>query len=501
MFFGGTTRNPLTSKFQLRSTTKSSEASLLTASFDSDDDCVYDSSRVENHQSVTSSQDGSRSAYDFDEYKVQVDESMFTQSLGMLPIPLPCIEPVSTKDIDDTIDKTNDDNSHGKSSSVRFRWNSIRSQFSSAKITDQENFVDDNDRSTGTFKPFFTCGSPSNIIPMMTDTQYKSSDGYDCSDDTSLLHGQKTVQKTAKYFKTSLLPRPAAVHPSSTSTLPSTKKANRSTKSNSDEQYESLIANPNEICNDWIHKQLAFDLEFIESIDINTGLVVSVDDEPHWTLHPDDITFEVPPLPPPPPPPVRSKKSRKKSRAMNQGSMMSDEQFKKMVECYESPSFLDRLLQNTSTGNDSSTDSTFDVHDKAWQNFDAEMRVGYGSSRYIKNYRKITPIVRSTVGRFGRCNGMPVIRESHRRSHTSSRHGGRRRSGRRSSPILLGRQFATNLATVTERPSEEEANSSCIPTPMSNKNRHFFSPYDSDMSSSRSEEGTAETCSSKDSST
>ena len=481
MIFGSAAKKlPLLSKAQLGLTPKNDETCLLTASFTSDKEENDDTARVELLiQSGTTCQDGRRSAYDFDELKAHVDEPIFSQSMGMLPIPLPCIELAFTKDVDDTNDKTNDEGSQGTFGSVRFRWNSIRSPFSSTKIVDQENFVE----------PFFSCGSPSTTMPMMTDTKHNSMEGYDCSDDTSLLHGQ-TVQKTFKFFKRSLLDRPVEYR-SSAST--STKKSSRSTKEDGDEQYESLIADPNDMCNDWIHKQLAFDLEYIESIDVAIRNVdhhnANNDDEPQCTLHPDDIALEVPP-PPSTSPPVRSKKARKKGR------VIAEEQFKKLVDCYESPSFLDQLLQHHTVVSDSSIPDTFDVQDKSWQNFDAEMRIGNGNSRNMKNYRKISPVV---CNRFSRCNGMPVIREVSRRSR-HSRHG-RRRSGRRSPPILLGRQFASNLSTVTERPSEEEANSSCIPTPMSNKNRHFFSTYESDHSSSRSEEGTAETCSSKDSST
>lgn len=268
----------------------------------------------------------------------------------------------------------------------------------------------------------------------------------------------------------------------------------RLTKGDDEEQYESLIADHNDVCNDWLHRQLAFDLEYLENITISTNPVdypfAHPEGEPTWTLHPDDIALEVPPPPPPPLPPARSKKSHKKGRTVSKGPANSEEHFMKLVEG------CDPQLGKRSNDDlpDSNAEDTFDIQEESWQNFDAEMRIGNGSSRYLKSYRKISPIVRS---RFVLYNGL--IREVHRRSHTSRQ--SRRRSGRRSPPILLGRQFATNLSTVTERPSEEEANSSCMPTPMSAKNRHFFSTYDSDTSSSQSEGGTAVTCSSKDSST
>jgi hypothetical protein len=332
MVFGVATRNPLMSKFQLRPTPKTGGTSILKASFDSDDEGNdYDTSKVElivsNTQSETHCQVGHRSAYDFDEFKADVEEPKFTQSIGLLPIPLPYIEQSTTKDIDDTNDKMNDDNYPDKSILVRFRWNCIRSQFSSAKIADQENLVDDCDRT-----PYFTCSSPSTNIPMMTDTQYNSMDGYDCSDDTSLLHGQ-TVHKATKIFKTSLLIRPVSQPNKPSSSCMSAKKTSRLTKGDDEEQYESLIADQNDVCNDWLHRQLAFDLEYLENIGVSTDLVDHTfahhEREPNWTLHPDDITLEVPPPPPPLPHPGRTKKSRKKGRVDSKGGIKSDEHFMK----------------------------------------------------------------------------------------------------------------------------------------------------------------------------
>ena len=86
----------------------------MITSFDSDDeDNVFDTSRVElitaNHQSITFGQIGNRSAYDFDEVKAQEEELKYTRTMGMLPIPLPCIEPSTTKEIDETNDTMTSD--------------------------------------------------------------------------------------------------------------------------------------------------------------------------------------------------------------------------------------------------------------------------------------------------------------------------------------------------------------------------------------------------------
>ena len=492
MVFGVATKYPLMNKFQLRMTPRNGETSVLTSSsFDSD---VDDAQLIDAmNQSETLSRDGRIGAYDFNEFKEFVDTYRITQSMGMLPIPLPCIGTSTSSDIDDINDRMDDSNSQSKSTPVRFRWNSFRSQFASDKISDQENVAEDGDR---TFLPFFTCGSSSMISPMMTDTQCNSMDGYNCSDDTSLLHGQ-TVHKASKFYKSALLTRPLQSANRQSATSSSLKKPNRSTNKDDNEQYESLIADQNATCHDWMNRQLAFDLEYLEDINVTSNVAENTysnhDDEPNWTLHPDDINIGVPP---PPPPIVRSKKSRKHGNSSSKGHMVSDDFFMKLIEEYESPTLLDELLQDKSAENLSKNGDTA-VNSDLWQDFDAEIRIGYSSGRGKKSYRKVSPMVR-TGRRFGRHNG--TVRDVHQRSHTSM--NGRRRSGRRSSPILLGRQFATNLSTVTERPSEEEANSTCIPTPMSARNRHFFSQCDSDASSSsQSGEGTAETCSSKDSST
>lgn len=487
MLFGGSTKNTLINRFQLRST-KNATTSILTASFDSDEEDSYDSTKVE-----LITPDGRGGVYNFDDLRYQLNEPRSTRRMTLLPIPLPCIEPTTTQDIDEI---TKDNSSPQCSSSVRFRWSSIRSQFSSDDVVDQENVVDDSD---DTLKTFFSCGTQSTIIPpMMTDTQYNSSvEGYECSDDTSLLHG-RTVHKASRFFRTSI----NTCSPYESNTMPTTPTSSKrskhsTTKIEKEEQYTSLLANKKDICYDWMHGQLAFDLEYVEqSIDTTNPTLgdsnFAIEEAPNWALHPDDIGFETPPPPPLTPSILRYNKSRKKSRKKNNDRFVSDESFMKLLDGYESTDFLDKLIKSTSHCEPSSTNENVDMQQVSWQDFDAEMITGY-VSRNIQSYRKISPIVRPRHGRYG-----TITHEIQRRGR-SSRHG-RRRSGRHSPPKLLGRQFATNLSTVTERPSEEEATSSCIPTPMSNKNRRFFTAYESDTSSNESGEGTAETCSSKDSS-
>jgi hypothetical protein len=466
-------------RVQLRNPTKHGEASILTSSYDSKDDDSYDSSDVE----LIVSKEGE--AYNFDDLKEELLVS--SQAMTMLPIPLPCIEPSMAYDFNDACDGSNENIAVDNTSNFRFRWSNIRSPFSLTKVSGQENWVENGD---DTLTRFFMCGSQSDIMPMMTDSQYNSVEGFDDSDDTSLLRGY-SVNKTSKFFKASVSNRPNHVSSTSVSIDPTSKSKglHHSMEDDGEEQSAHLIADRNDECHDWIHRQLAFDLEYLEDnnpvtqTDDNFG---ANEEEANWALHPDDIAFE---MPPPPPLQTRSLKSRSKVHEKYEPELRSELDILKDLDGYESQKFKGP----TSLCESSTKENTFDLQEESWHPFDSDVRMSGKASR-TKNYRKITPIVRG--GRLGRYSCMN--REIIQRQSRTSRHG-RRRSRHRSPPTMLGRQFATNLSTVTERPSEEDA-SSCMLTPMSSKNRHFFATYDRGYSSSQSEGGTAETCnSSKDS--
>jgi hypothetical protein len=481
MVLKSSSKNPLISRFHLRNTMKNSEGSILTASIHSYDEEDVNSLNVDfailTEQRTKMNQNRScRGAYNFDDLKVELGDGNEIPTMFILPIPSPYIEAPSPQDLEDTCVESNGNTSPGNISNLRFRWSNIKSQFSFTKTINQENCIDDVDK--------VNRQSQSDISPMTSDGYCHSMEECDDNDGTSLLHG-RTIHKMSTFFNSTI----------SLTTTSTAKKQHRVPIGDAEDQYEYLISDKNDNCHDWLHRQLAFDLEYLEDIEISsaTGYESSIiSEEPYWTLHPEDITFDIPP----PPVSLQPKNSRENVH------LFSDEDFMETDGSIgnESQSLLDRHLPTKPPNEPPTDDDSFDLQKDSWQDFDAGIRTSYGSNRSNKKHYHKMAIVRN---RFGRYN---TSREMRRRSSSSSSSSriskqGRRRNAHRNPPTLLGRQFSTNLSTVTERPSEEEATSSYIPTPMSCKNRQFFASYESDSFSNQSKEGTLETCSSKDSST
>jgi hypothetical protein len=439
MVFASSKKTQLVNRFNLRNTFRSNEVTTSTDSSNSYADDNFSKVGLVNCNNQSSVNDQSstkagKSAYNFALFRAESEETLRQPSF-ILPIPLPYIEPVSSHDFDHVSIRNDDVTMLENFPKALYQWNGRNAQVSINK-SNQESCDDNNE----TLQQYFVCESSSNVSQTNHDSDEEK---WEYIDEMSLLHGQ-TVNKPSNNFISSVLHFSMPYSTSASNHTP--KKVNRSFDGVIDDYHTYLMEEHNAVCHDWHERQLAFDLE---SVDYMNPILT---EEPRWEMQPDETTLEIHP-------PLTNNNKRWEYRRVIESRLYCDEDFLD-TDSDDAPS--SSLLQQ------SSRSESAVLPEK-------------------QNHRKT--FVRNSMKR-SRTN------QRTRRSCRRISLNGRRRSGRRSPPVLLGRQFSTNLATVTERPSEEDA-SCCIPTPRNNKLNHT----NFDFSTNHSEEDTAATCnSSKDSS-
>jgi hypothetical protein len=446
MVFGSYKTSPLFNRFNLPYSDKRN-------AFDSCDEGTCGTTDL-----ITQDDSNDRCPYNFDAIHIKPRKSVIQPQI-LLPIPLPCIEPVPTKDLDDTCGLDLNGESFEHSPIPLYQWNRPNA-FSIRRS--QEKCVDGVD----ILKSLISFERNLFASPVTVDS---NSENEEDNDETFLLYDQNST-KRSKLLKSSDSQNPYGF------CSKAYKKVSRTVPDEcAEDDTLYLMQEVQGFNNSFFERQLAFDIDSVDEPSLSGSSTSQPNSfEPQWVLQPDNIALETPP---PSPGLQYGRKYYTDSR------LYCDEDY---MDTDDEAVLFSSLIQRH-------CHSKFPVFIDAC---DQSMRKNYNPLETENGVGSCANLIQMGPARkFFACDRLRRRnrgRKAKRNSLRSSRHG-RKLSGRHS-PVQE-RTFSPNLSTVTEKPSEEDA--SCLPTPRSCKESHPFASREFfKVSSHQSEDETTETCTS-----